>query len=189
MANTDFYVDFNIEVPNIQDEFALVAEQQLRSLASEHSDLVGAAVSLESIVKTETPYLYQVRIVVYKRPEDIAVIEKNVEAMIALKDALQALEEKIRASREKLRQTDGHRSEEIETVFYDLTPDEVYATYAKNQKPIDVIQKSRTEIASNLMVEEGLTEEAAYFAADQILFVAQKKRTKGKNSPPAKKFS
>ena len=93
MANTDFYVDFNIEVPNIQDEFALVAERQLRSLASEHSDLVGAAVSLESIVKTETPYLYQVRIVVYKRPEDIAVIEKNVEAMIALKDALQSLEE------------------------------------------------------------------------------------------------
>lgn len=179
MANTDFYVDFNVEVPNIQEEFTHVAERQLRNLASDHSDLVGAAVSLESIVKTETPYLYQVRIVVYKRPEDIAVIEKDAEPMIALKDALQALEEKIRASREKRRQTDSHRSEEIETVFYELTPDEVYATYAKNQKPTDVIQKSRTEIASKLMVEEGLTEEAAYFAADQILFVAQKNTDEG----------
>jgi hypothetical protein len=36
----------------------------------------------------------------------------------------------------------------------------------------------RTEIASRLMVEEGLTEEAAYFAADQILRIAEE-RTSG----------
>ena len=174
MGSMDFYVDFNIEVPNVQNEFKIEAERELRSLTAEHSDLIGAAVSLESLVKTETPYLYQVRIVVYKRPEDIAVIEKNSEPMIALKNALDALEEKIRTSREKLKHIDSHRNEEIETVFYELTPDEVYATYAKNQKPTDVIQKNRDEIASKLMVEEGLAEEAAYFAADQILFVAQK---------------
>jgi ribosome-associated translation inhibitor RaiA len=179
MGSTDFYVEFNIEVPNIQEEFRLEAEQQLRSLTSDHSDIVGAAVSLESIVKTETPYLYQVRIVVYKRPEDIAIVEKDSEPMIALNNALDALEAKIRASREKLRQRDSHQSEEIEKVFYDLSADEVYATYAKNQKPTDVVRKSRTEIASRLMVEEGMGEEAAYFAADQILFVAQKNTDEG----------
>jgi TPP-dependent 2-oxoacid decarboxylase len=174
MGSTDFYVDFNIEVPNIQAEFALEAEQQIRSLTADHSDIVGAAVSLESIVKTATPYLYQVRIVVYKRPEDIAIIEKDSEPMIALRNALEALEKKVRVSRKKLSQSDSHRSEQIDTIFYELSADEVYATYAKNQKPTDVIHKSRTEIASELMVEKGLTEEAAYFAADQILFVAQK---------------
>ena len=174
MGSTDFYVDFNIEVPDVQEEFALEAERRLRRLASNRSDIVGAAVSLETLVKTETPYLYQVRIVVYKRPDDIAIVEKEAEPMIALKNGLDALEEKIRASREKLTQADSHRSEEIETVFYELSADEIYATYAKEEKPADVIQKSRTEIASQLMVEEGLDEKAAYFAADQILYVAQK---------------
>jgi hypothetical protein len=179
MGSTDFYVDFNIEVPNMQEEFTLEAERELRSLASEHSDIVGAAIALESIVKAETQYLYQVRIVVYKRPEDIVIIEKDSEPMIALRNALEALGKKVRASREKLRQDDSHRSEQIDTIFYELSADEVYATYAKNQKPKDVIHKDRTEIASELMVEKGLTEEAAYFAADQILFVAQKNTEEG----------
>lgn len=179
MGSMDFYVDFNIEVPNVQEEFRLEAERQLKELAAERTDIVGAAVSLENIVKTETAYLYQVRIVVYKRPKNIAIIEKASEPMIALNKALEALEKKVRASREKLAQQDSHRDEEIETIFYELTPDEIYATYAKNQKPVDVMQKSRTEIASELMVAKGLTEEAAYFAADQILFVAQKNTEAG----------
>jgi len=122
----------------------------------------------------DSPYLYQVRVVVYKRPEDIAVVEKDSEPMAALNNALKTLEEKVRASREKLSQRDSHHSEEIDTVFYELTPDEIYATYARNQKPAEFVDKSRAEIASRLMTEEGLNQEAAYFAADQILYVAQK---------------
>lgn len=179
MGSSDFYVDFNIEVPNVQEEFRLEADRQLRDLAAEHTDLVGAAVSLESIVKTETQYLYEVRIVIYKRPEDMAIIQKDSGPMIALNNALETLERIVRSSREKLAQDDSHRNEEIETVFYELTPDDTYATFAKNQKPTDVVQKSRTEIASELMVNKGLTEEAAYFAADQILFVAQKNTNAG----------
>jgi len=174
MGSLDFYVDFNIEVPNVEDDFTFEAEQQLRNLAADHSDIVGASVSLENIVKAETPYLYQVRIVAYKRPEDIAVIQKDSKPMTALRNALEALEEKVRTSREKLVQRDSHQSEDIERIYYEQSADEVYATYAKNQKPVDVIRKNRTEIASELMVKEGLTEEAAYFAADQILSVAQK---------------
>jgi hypothetical protein len=53
MGNMDFYVDFNIEVPMFKKSSACEAEQQLMNLAADHSDIVGAAVSLESIVKTE----------------------------------------------------------------------------------------------------------------------------------------
>jgi hypothetical protein len=88
MGNMDFYVDFNIDVANIQEEFAIEAEQRIRDLASHHSDIVGAAVSLESIVKTETPYLYRVWIVVYKRPQDIAITEKDSKPVTALKNAV-----------------------------------------------------------------------------------------------------
>jgi len=172
MGSLDFYVDFNVEAPNVSDEFNLEAEQQLRELASQHSDLIGASVSLENIVKTETPYLYQVRIVVYKRPEDIAVIEKDVEPMIALKGALDSLEEKIRASREKLAEANISQGSDVETVSHELTAEEVYATYASDQDPDELLRKGRTEIASKLMVKEGLKQKAAYFAADQILRVA-----------------
>jgi hypothetical protein len=169
----DFYVDFNIEVPNIGEEFAQEAEQHIRKLAADHSDIVGAAVSLENLVKDETSHLFQVRIVLYKRPEAVVVIQKDSEPMLTLRSTLEVLEKIVRASREKLAQVDSHQSEDIDRIYFELSADEVYATYAKNRKPADVVQKSRTEIASELMVEEGLTEEAAYFAADQILRVAQ----------------
>lgn len=177
MGSLDFYVDFNIETPNVEDEFSLEAEGKLRELASAHSDLIGASVSLERIVKTETSYLYRVRIVVYKRPEDIAIVKKDSEPMIALRNALDSLEKEIRESREKLAQTDPHREEDVNTVSEELSAEEVYATYAKGQKPEELLRKGRTELASTLMVKEGLNQEAAYFAADQILSVAEKNTT------------
>jgi ribosome-associated translation inhibitor RaiA len=173
MSSLDFYVDFNIEVQNIRDEFNLEAEQALRELAAGHSDLIGASVALENIVKTESPYLYQVRITLYKRPEDIAVVEKGVEPMVALKGALDAIEKKVRASREKLDQMQERRAGMNDAVSQELTAEEVYATYVKDQEPEKFLRKDRTEIASKLMMEEGLKQEAAYFAADQILRVAQ----------------
>ena len=178
MGSLDFHVDFNIEVANIHDEFNLEAEQALRNLATHHSDLTGASVSLESIVKTKSPYLYQVRVVLYKRPEDIAVVEKGVEPMVALKGALDTIEEKVRASRERLAQREARRAGTNDAVSQELTAEEVYATYAGDQAPEEFLSKSRTEVASKLMVEEGLEQEAAFFAADQILRVAQENASK-----------
>ena len=178
MGSADFYIDFNIEVSNMGEEFNREAERQLRELASSHSDLVGAAVSLERIVKSETSHLYQVRIVVYKRPQDIAVIKQDSDPMATLRDALDALEEKVRDSREKLAQRETRNLDQIESIYYERTAEEVYAAYAEQWEPEEVLSMDRTEIASRLMVEEGLTEDAAYFAADQILRVAEE-RTSG----------
>lgn len=178
MGSLDFYVDFNVEPQNIGEEFNRDAEYRLRDLAAGHSDLVGASVSLENIVKTESPYLYQVRIVLYKRPEDIAIVEKGVEPRIALKGALDSLEKKVRASRERLSQREERRAGMNEAVFQALTAEEVYATFVQDQDVDELLQKDRMEIASKLMVEEGLKQEAAYFAADQILRVAQENANK-----------
>jgi len=175
MGSLDFYVDFNIEVPDISDDFTTEAETKLRALASDRSDIVGSAVSLERIADGETPYLYQVRIVVYKRPDSIAVVIKGPEPLITLHNALDVLELKIRESREKYAQVDSHQGGDTESVAYELSEDEVYASYAKGQDPAEILNKTRTEIASSLMVEEGLNQEAAYFAADQIIRVAEKR--------------
>src|SRR5215211_2751330 len=174
MGSSDFYIDYNIEVSEVSDEFRRETEQRLRELASLHSDIVGAAVALEKTVDTQTYDLYRVRIVIYKRPQDIVVTKQDEDPMVTLKDALDALEAQVRASREKLAQPDTHRDSQIESVYYDLSADEIYATYAKGWQPEDVLQMNHTEIASRLMVEQGLTQDAADFAADQILLVAER---------------
>jgi ribosome-associated translation inhibitor RaiA len=174
MGSSDFYVDYNIEVSEITDNFKRETELRLQDLAADHSDIIGAAVAVEKVADTQTYDVYRVRIVVYKRPQDIAVAKQDPDPMVALRDALDVLEEQVRSSREKLAQSNPHRDQQIETVYYDLTADEIYATYAKGWQPEEVLQMNHTEIASRLMVEHGLTRDAADFAADQILLVAER---------------
>jgi ribosome-associated translation inhibitor RaiA len=174
MGNSDFYIDYNIEVSDVGVEFKREIEQRLRELASPHSDMVGAAVALEKTADTQTYDVYRVRIIVYKRPQELAVSKEGTDPMVTLREALDALEEQVRDSREKLSQKDPHRDSQIETVYYDLSADEIYATYAKGWQPEDVLRMDHTEIVSRLMVEQGLTQDAADFAADQILLVAER---------------
>ncbi|HSL31006.1 MAG TPA: HPF/RaiA family ribosome-associated protein [Anaerolineales bacterium] len=174
MGNSDFYVDYNIEVSDVSEGFKRETEQRLEELVGEHTDIVGAAVALEKTVDTQTYDLYRVRIVLYKRPQDIVVIKEEADPMVALREALHTIEEQVRESREKLAQKDTHRDSEIESVYYELSADEIYATYAKGWQPEDVLQMDHTEIASRLMIEHGLTQDAADFAADQILLVAER---------------
>jgi ribosome-associated translation inhibitor RaiA len=173
MGSSDFYIDFNIEVPEVGDEFRRETEQRLRELASSHTDMIGAAVSLEKVADTQTYDLYRVRIVVYKRPQDIAVTKQDEDPMVTLKDALDALEEQVRTSREKLAEKEPHRDSQIQSIYYDLSAEEIYATYAQGWEPDEILEMDRMEIVRHLMVEEGLTQDAADFAADQILRVAE----------------
>jgi ribosome-associated translation inhibitor RaiA len=174
MGSSDFYIDYNIEVSDVGDEFKRETELRLRDLSGDHADIVGAAVALEKTVDTQSYDLYRIRIVLYKRPQDIVVTKEDADPMVTLREALHTLEEQVRTSREKLAQKDTHRDSEIESVYYDLTADEIYATYAKGWDPQDVLGMDHTEIASRLMVEQGLTQDAADFAADQILLVAER---------------
>jgi ribosome-associated translation inhibitor RaiA len=174
MGSSDFYIDYNIEVADVSDQFKRETEQRMRELAAAHSDMVGAAVALEKVADTQTYDVHRVRIVVYKRPQDIVVSKQDPDPMVALREALDTLEEQIRESREKLSQREPHRDSQIEAVYYDLSADEIYATYAKGWQPEDVLRMDHTEIASRLMVEQGLTQDAADFAADQILLVAER---------------
>ena len=173
MGSSDFYIDYNIEVSDVGDEFKRETEQRLRELAGSHTDMVGAAVALEKTVDTQSYDVYRVRIVVYMRPQDVAVSKEEADPMVALREALDTLDSQVRTAREKLAQKDTHRDTQIETVYYDLSADEIYATYAKGWQPEEVLQMDHTQIASRLMLEHGLTQDAADFAADQILLVAE----------------
>ncbi len=56
---------------------------------------------------------------------------------------------------------------------YQLNAREIYDTYTPNQDPAALIAEGRTELATRLRVEEGLSQEDAYYAADQILAYAR----------------
>ena len=105
MGSSDFYIDYNIEVSDVGDEFKRETERRLGELASSHSDMIGAAVALEKTADTQTYDVYRVRVLIYKRPQDIVVTKEDSDPMVTLRDALDTLEEQVRASREKTRAT------------------------------------------------------------------------------------
>ncbi|MGD8625112.1 MAG: hypothetical protein PVJ34_11275 [Anaerolineae bacterium] len=56
---------------------------------------------------------------------------------------------------------------------YQLNAQEIYETYAPGLDPADLLDQSRIDLATRLRVEEGLKQEEAYYAADQMLAFAR----------------
>jgi hypothetical protein len=56
---------------------------------------------------------------------------------------------------------------------YELSAQEIYDSYAPGADPADLVGQSRIELATRLRVEEGLKQEDAYYAADQMLAFAR----------------
>ncbi len=57
---------------------------------------------------------------------------------------------------------------------YQLSAAELYEAYRNHRSPQELVGEGRTQIATRLMVDEQLDQEAAYFAADRIMEYAQK---------------
>ena len=58
---------------------------------------------------------------------------------------------------------------------YELTAQENYDSYARGADPADLLRQSRIEPATRLRVEEGLKQEEAYYAADEMLAYARQR--------------
>ncbi len=56
---------------------------------------------------------------------------------------------------------------------YELTPTELYQAYAEGRDPREVLDEGRTVLATWLQVEQGMTQEEAFYAADEIRTHAQ----------------
>lgn len=56
--------------------------------------------------------------------------------------------------------------------IYELTPREIYDMYIGDKDPGEVVRERRNDLATRLRVEEGLSQEEAYHAADEILAYA-----------------
>lgn len=106
MRLLDFTIEFNDQGLSDQVEAAMFAEadRRLRELAGEHDDLTGAAINVRQPAQAATPFIYEVTVVVYARPQQIAATTKDSDPIIALKNSLSAIERQVREKREKLRE-------------------------------------------------------------------------------------
>ena len=174
MSKSDFHFEFHSEVPSLASELIAEAESRLRELAIGHTDLVGAAVAVEELSQDTTPHSYRARIVVYIRPENIAAEEVSDSLEGALKGTLEAIERQVRRRREKLEKR-WERPDKVvqESNVQQLTAREIYDTYADQLNPAALSNLDRTTLAAELMTSKGLDQEAAYYAADQILAFVQ----------------
>jgi ribosome-associated translation inhibitor RaiA len=106
MSQHDFtfemYADIEHLRRELRDQLSREAQDRLEVLAEGHSDMVGASVALERLAHGASPHLYQARVIVYTRPEDIVAVEKAELLTAALKDALSAVERQVREKRERL---------------------------------------------------------------------------------------
>lgn len=170
MSKSDFYIDSNINLPHLKDILESEAESRLRELARDHTDMVGANVTMEELSHSETPHAYQAIITAFIRPEDIVAVELADSPEAALDGALEALERQVRQRRDKLRQPWEHPNTRVRmTNIADLTPRELFDSYYMDLTPEELSELDRDAIASELMTKEGLSQQAAYYAADQIL--------------------
>ena len=173
MSEMDFHIEFNIELSGIQPDLLDEVADRLKKLSAGHTDLIGAAVGLEKIADGDTPYLYRGRIVVHIRPENIAAVSEEKSPDLALRSSLEAIEDQVRAKRTRSNQP-WQQPEQIKSdSMYELSKEEIFATYIGRRKPEDLLKKSRGEIAADLMVNHNLSQDAAYYAASVMLEHAQ----------------
>ena len=107
MNTVEFSFEFYNEVPfleHLETELRVEAESRLRELAADHTDMIGASVAIEEVTGDTTPHRYQVRVVVYMRPDNVAAVEKGETVEAALNGALAAVERQVREYRNKLRE-------------------------------------------------------------------------------------
>lgn len=174
LSKSDFHFEFHSEVPHLASELIAEADSRLRELAAGHTDLVGAAVAVEELSQDKTPHCYRARIVVYVRPANLVAEERGESLEGALKGALEAIERQVRQRRDKL-EKQWQRPDKVvqESNVQQLSAREIYDTYADQLNPAALRNLDRTTLAAELMTSKGLDQEAAYYAADQILAFVQ----------------
>lgn len=175
MSKTEFHFEFHSQIPDVGEPHRTTIENELRQIATNQRDMIGASVAIEGEAQEEKaiPHLYRVRIVAYIRPENIVGVEKTETVPGAVQGALEAVRRQIQQRREKFRKPWEQTDKVVRTEnIFELTAQEIYDTYVDHLDNQAIQELNRDNVASTLMVKEDMEPEAAYYAADQILTFA-----------------
>lgn len=105
MASEAFPIEFHSDTDSFTDDLHDKTLQRLRQLKGDHTDIVGAAVTVEDIAKGDEPFRFQFKVVAYMRPDRVVASEKADNVRSAMKGALSALERQVREKRSKLKES------------------------------------------------------------------------------------
>jgi ribosome-associated translation inhibitor RaiA len=169
----DFYVEFNTEVPEVTDEIETKVEDRLFALQEGSSDLIGASCSIEHIGGDAQTYMYQVRILIYMRPEDVVVIEKGTSLLTTVQEALSSVERKVREKRKRLKEQQQKPPSRLGDDILKLSGKELFDTFDAFERPTGILIMTRQEVAQQLMLEGKLQQEKAYLIADKMIEYAE----------------
>ncbi|HET9907743.1 MAG TPA: HPF/RaiA family ribosome-associated protein [Anaerolineales bacterium] len=107
MDEDNFPIEFNNEIDDVkksENEYYTLAVDRLSKLAEGHNDISGGVVNLKQPAQGhQTPYIYEVTIVVYRGSDHIAATEKGEQFESTLDGALDAVERQVRESRKQQR--------------------------------------------------------------------------------------
>lgn len=103
MDTANFPIEFNNEIDEIkksENDFYTLAVDRLSKLAEGHNDISGGMVNFKQPAQGhQTPYVYEVTIVVYMGSNHIAATEKGEHFQATLDGALDAVERQVRERR------------------------------------------------------------------------------------------
>ena len=98
-----FDFEFFNETDLADPGFYELAYVQITDIAKGHNDVVGASVSMKELSSGETPHVYQARVVLYVRPNNISATAERPSAIDSLKQTLDAAIKQVRKKRQKLK--------------------------------------------------------------------------------------
>lgn len=103
MNKPEFPIEYQTDVPLLTKELQEHIEDRLLDLAADNTDLKGASISVREEAGRSTP-LFQARILVYMRPDDVVGVENHETVDGALRGAVKVVERQVREKRKKLRE-------------------------------------------------------------------------------------
>jgi ribosome-associated translation inhibitor RaiA len=101
----EFPFEYHTDVPVLPEKLQDEVERRLLALAEHRTDLKGASIAVSQPADRDVPFIYQARILVYMRPDEVVAIEKSDTLEGALKGAVAAVERQVREKRKKLKET------------------------------------------------------------------------------------
>jgi ribosome-associated translation inhibitor RaiA len=105
MDFTEFPIEYHTDVPVLPEKLQDEIERRLLDLAGDRTDLKGASVAVSQPAERDIPFIYQARILVYMRPDEVIATETEETLEGAIKGALNAVERQVREKRKKLKET------------------------------------------------------------------------------------
>ncbi len=109
MEATRFTIEYHTETYEFTNGLKAKLEKRLEKLAGGHRDITGASLAVNPISGANRHSEYKVRLVLYHRPDNIAVIRKADTVSNAVLDALDAIERQVRERRERQRERNRGR--------------------------------------------------------------------------------